>query len=530
MNGIAIVRRALLSVYDKTGLADLARGLHAAGIELVSTGSTAAAVREAGVPVTEVSEVTGFPEIMDGRVKTLHPAIHAGLLADRSKPSHLEALAQHRIAGIDLLVSNLYPFRETIADQAVDPTDAIEMIDIGGPAMTRAAAKNHAHVTVLVDPADYQPFLDELRGLGGVGEATRARLAAKAFARTAAYDSDIAAWLARDKAFPERFGPVYAKAQDLRYGENPHQDAAYYVERGSGWGLGSARQLGGKELSYNNLLDTDAAWAAARDFRDPCVAIIKHMNPAGLAVGASLAEAYPRALAGDPVSAFGGIVAANRPLDEATASQVIKVFTEVVVAPSFDEAALTVLRTKKNLRVLAIARPDPPGRQLALRTVSGGLLVQETDTAPEDPTAWTVPTKAQPSDDQLAELAFAWQVCKHVKSNAIVLTRERALVGMGAGQPSRVDSVRIAIERSGGRAPTRRQRRDPIPQLLLGVPGAVLASDAFFPFRDGPDLALEAGVAAIIQPGGSVRDAETVAACDERGVPMVLTGRRHFRH
>jgi phosphoribosylaminoimidazolecarboxamide formyltransferase/IMP cyclohydrolase len=510
---IAIVKRALLSVYDKTGLVELAQGLHAAGVELISTGSTARAIVAAGVPVTEVSDVTGFPEIMDGRVKTLHPAVHAGLLADRAKASHRDTLAKHGFAGIDLVVSNLYPFRETVQDPHVDPAEAIEMIDIGGVAMTRAAAKNHAHVAVLTDPVDYPAFLDELRALGGVGEAMRARLAVKAFARTAAYDSDIAAWMARDEAFPQRWGTVYAKAQDLRYGENPHQAAAYYAERGQGWGLASARQLGGKELSYNNLLDTDAAWAIVRDFDQPCVAIIKHMNPAGLAVGVTLAEAYPRALAGDPISAYGGIVAVNRPLDEATARQIVEVFTEVVVAPAFHDAALEVLRAKAGLRLLEITRPDPPGRVVTVRSVSGGLLVQEPDTAPEDPASWTAPTKAQPTDELLAELAFACQVCKHVKSNAIVLTRERTLVGMGAGQPSRVDSVRIAIEKSRGRAV-----------------GAVLASDAFFPFRDGPDLALDAGVIAIIQPGGSVRDAETIAACDERTVPMVLTARRHFRH
>ncbi|MGH8910701.1 MAG: bifunctional phosphoribosylaminoimidazolecarboxamide formyltransferase/IMP cyclohydrolase, partial [Egibacteraceae bacterium] len=319
MNAITIVRRALLSVYDKTGLADFARGLHATGTELISTGSTAQAIREAGLPVTEVSEITGFPEMMDGRVKTLHPAVHAGLLADRAKDSHRAALAQHGFAGIDLLVVNLYPFRETVADPNVDPAEAIEMIDVGGVAMVRAAAKNHAHVTVLIDPNDYQALLDELRALGGVGDATRTRLAAKAFARTAAYDADIASWLARDETFPPRFGPVFEKGQDLYYGENPHQAAAFYLERSHDWGLGSARQLGGKELSYNNLLDTDAAWTAVRDFDQPCVVIVKHMNPAGLAVAASLAEAYARALAGDPVSAFGGIVAVNRPLDEATA-------------------------------------------------------------------------------------------------------------------------------------------------------------------------------------------------------------------
>ncbi|MGH3113288.1 MAG: bifunctional phosphoribosylaminoimidazolecarboxamide formyltransferase/IMP cyclohydrolase, partial [Gaiellaceae bacterium] len=343
--------------------------------------------------------------------------------------------------------------------------------------------------------------------------ATRARLAAKAFARTAAYDADIAAWMARDEGFPERFGPVYAKAQNLRYGENPHQAAAYYVERGAGRGLGSARQLGGSPLSYNNLLDADSAWAAVTDFDSPCAVIVKHTNPAGLAVASRLAEAYPRALAGDPLSAFGGIVAVNRPLDEATARQIVEVFTEVVVAPAFSDAALDVLRAKRNLRLLEITRPDWSGRSLETRTVSGGLLVQEADVAPEDASSWTVPTVAKPDDGTLSELVFAWTVCKHVKSNAIVLTRERAVVGIGAGQPSRVDSVRIAIAKSAGRAD-----------------GSVLASDAFFPFRDGPDLALDAGVAALVQPGGSVRDAETIAACDERNIPMVLTGRRHFRH
>lgn len=539
-----MIKRALLSVWDKTRLDELARSLHEAGVELISTGATARAIREAGVPVTEVSEVTGFPEIMEGRVKTLHPAIHAALLADRSKQEHLAALVEHGITAIDLLVSNLYPFRETVAPVGVDPAQAIEMIDIGGPAMTRAAAKNHAHVTVLVDPADYDDLVTEMRAHGGVTSATRARLAAKAFARTAAYDADIAAWMAQfdphpgrsssplgsplgqapleapaepatppDEPFPARFGPVYAKVQDLSYGENPHQAAAHYIEPGAGWGLSSARQLGGKPLSYNNLLDTDAAWAAVTDFDEPCVAIIKHTNPAGLAVASCLANAYPRALAGDPASAFGGIVAVNRPLDAATAQQVIEVFTEVVVAPSFTDAALEVLATKRNLRILEITRSDRPGRPLTTRTVSGGLLVQEADVAPEDLSNWTVPTTAKPDEHLFGELVFAWTVCKHVKSNAIVLTRDRTVVGVGAGQPSRVDSVRIAIAKSQGRAG-----------------GAVLASDAFFPFRDGPDFALDAGVAAIAQPGGSVRDAETIAACDERGVPMVFTGRRHFRH
>ncbi|MEX0657735.1 MAG: bifunctional phosphoribosylaminoimidazolecarboxamide formyltransferase/IMP cyclohydrolase [Egibacteraceae bacterium] len=506
------VRRALVSVYDKEGLGDFAHGLAAAGVEIISTGSTATSIRDAGVAVTDVSQVTGFPEILDGRVKTLHPAVHAGILADRDKRAHVDALEELAVRAIDLVVVNLYPFRATVADPDVEVATAIEMIDIGGPTMLRAAAKNHAHVGVVVDRSDYPAVLDEIAD-GGLPASTRARLAAKAFAHTAAYDADVAAWFARDQGFGPQHGPVYRKVADLRYGENPHQAAAYYVERGEPWGLGSARQLHGKELSYNNLLDTDAAWLMAADFADPCVAIIKHTNPAGLAVADTLAGAYPAALAGDPISAFGGIVAANRPVDGDTARQVVEVFTEVVVAPGFTEEALQVLRGKANLRVLQIERPGMPGAALVARSVSGGMVVQEADAVPEEPDRWTVPTAAQPDPAQRDELAFAWQVAKHVKSNAIVLTRDHAAVGVGAGQMSRVDSVRLAVEKSGGR-----------------VAGAVLASDAFFPFRDGVDAALDAGVTALIQPGGSVRDEEVVAACDERGVPMVLTGRRHFRH
>ena len=507
------IRRALVSVYDKTGLPELAAGLAAAGVALVSTGSTAAVIRDAGVAVTEVSEVTGFPEILDGRVKTLHPAVHAGLLADRAKPAHAEALAAHDIAPIDLVVANLYPFRETVADPEVSRAEAVEMIDIGGPAMVRAAAKNHAAVGVVVDAADYPSVLAELREHGGLSGSTRERLAAKAFAHTAAYDADVAAWFARGATFPEQLGPVWRKAQDLRYGENPHQRAAYYVDQGSPWGLGSARQLHGKELSYNNLLDTDAAWGMAIDFAEPCVAIVKHTNPAGLAVAGSLAEAYPRALAGDPVSAYGGIVAANAVLDADTARQIVEVFTEVVVAPGFSDEALGILRGKKNLRILEITRPRTPSAPRTLRSVSGGLLVQDADVAPLDDSGWRVAGAVAPDEALLAELRFAWQACKHAKSNAIVLTRDRAVVGVGAGQMSRVDSVRLAVDKSDGRAR-----------------GAVLASDAFFPFRDGPDAALEAGVVAIVEPGGSVRDDEVIAACDERGVPLVFTGQRHFRH
>ena len=351
------IRRALISVYDKTGLEELATGLFGAGVEIVSTGSTAARIRSVGIEVTEVAEVTGSPEMMDGRVKTLHPAIHGGILADRDNESHQQAMVDNGITPVDLVVVNLYPFSDTVADPDVTPAAAIEMIDIGGPTMVRAAAKNHLHVGVVTSPSGYAAVIDEVNATGGLSGETRRNLAAQAFAHTASYDADVSAWFARDAAFPARFGPVYAKAQDLRYGENPHQGAAYYTERGTPWGLGSAVVLGGKELSYNNILDTDAALGMALDFDDPCIAIIKHTNPAGLAVADSLAAAYPRARAGDPVSVFGGIVAANRRIDEATAAQIIEVFTEVVVAPGYDDAALDLLRTKKNLRILRVDRP-----------------------------------------------------------------------------------------------------------------------------------------------------------------------------
>ncbi|MGH3664714.1 MAG: bifunctional phosphoribosylaminoimidazolecarboxamide formyltransferase/IMP cyclohydrolase [Egibacteraceae bacterium] len=508
-------RRALVSVHDKTGLADFARGLAELGVAIVSTGSTAATIREAGVAVSDVSEVTGFPEILDGRVKTLHPSVHAAILADRSKPAHLATLAEHGIDPIDLVVVNLYPFADTVAGRvgsdAVTDAAAIEMIDIGGPTLVRAAAKNHAGVGVVVSPADYDGVLAHLRDDGGLPARSRSELASKAFAQITRYDADISTWLHRDDPFPPLLASVHGKVAALRYGENPHQRAAYYVGLGERVGLGAADQLGGRELSYNNLLDSDAAWGMAVDFDEPCVAIVKHTNPAGLAVAATLAEAYRKALAGDPVSAFGGIVAANREVDADTAHQIVEVFTEVVVAPGFGGEALEVLRGKRNLRILAVPSVGPSDR--TVRSIAGGLLVQDADVAPEDMASWEVPTKAQPDETQLTELRFAWQVAKHAKSNAIVLTRDRAVVGVGAGQMSRVDSVRIAVEKSGG-------RHD----------GAVLASDAFFPFRDGPDAALDAGIRAIVQPGGSVRDDEVVAACDERGVPMVVTGRRHFRH
>ncbi len=514
MTPAAPVRRALVSVYDKTGITELASSLAGLGVELVSTGSTAATLRAAGVEVTDVSAVTGFPEILDGRVKTLHPAVHGGILADRAKPAHLATLEEHGFAPIDLVVANLYPFSETVASTD-DPAAIVEMIDVGGPAMVRAAAKNHASVAVVTDPSDYAALLEELESMGGTTAAFRRAAAARAFAATAAYDAEVAAWMGADEVLPARLAPVYTKAADLRYGENPHQAAALYLPAGLRSCIAGAEQLQGKELSHNNLLDADAAWGMVNDVADPAVVIVKHMNPAGFALASSLAEAHPRALAGDPVSAFGGIVAVNRPLDAATARLIAEVFTEVVVAPAVDPDALEALGAKRNLRVLVAEPPfpDPTRPDVVARTISGGLLLQEADTAPEEPSSWSVPTVAQPDSALLAELSLAWIVAKHAKSNAIVLTRDRAAVGVGAGQMSRVDSVRIAVEKSGGRSD-----------------GAVLASDAFFPFRDGVDAALDAGVVAVISPGGSVRDAEVVAACDERGVPMVFTGRRHFRH
>lgn len=503
------VRRALVSCFDKTGIADLARALHQLGVEIVSTGSTAGTLRDAGVPVTNVADVTGFPECLDGRVKTLHPRIHAGILADRLDPAHVAELEELEVDPIDLVVVNLYPFEQTVRSGAAD-ADVIEMIDIGGPTMVRAAAKNHGSVGVLVDPADYDEVLAELRDQGGLSHQLRRRLAGKAFQHTAAYDVRVAGWFQREVTFPDQFGTTLPRRSVLRYGENPHQQAAFYAHEG---GLADAEQLHGKELSYNNLLDTDAAWGMAVDRDEPCVAIIKHTNPAGYAVADDLETAYIRALEGDPVSAFGGIVAANRPVDAATARRISEVFTEVVIAPGYDPDALEVLRHKKNLRILQMPDAAPPRHGWQLRSVLGGLLVQEADVGEEPWDQWEVMTRVAPDEGQLSDLRFAWTACKHTKSNAIVLARQGQVVGVGAGQMSRVDSVRLAVERSGDRHR-----------------GAVLASDAFFPFRDGPDAAAAAGVTAIVQPGGSVRDDEVVAAADEHGIAMVFTGRRHFRH
>jgi phosphoribosylaminoimidazolecarboxamide formyltransferase / IMP cyclohydrolase len=505
------LRRALVSCFDKTGVVELAAALVERGVALVSTGSTAATIREAEVAVTEVAEVTGFPECLDGRVKTLHPRIHAGILADRTDPAHVAELEELDVEAIDLVVVNLYPFERTVQAGAGDD-DVIEMIDIGGPTMIRAAAKNHGSVVVLVDPGDYDRVLDEVDEHGGVLLATRRELAAKAFGHTAAYDTLVASWFQREEPFPTQLGMALPRVGALRYGENPHQAAAFYGHPGGG-GLADAEQLHGKALSYNNLLDTDAAWGMAVDLDEPCVAIIKHTNPAGYAIADDLETAYARALEGDPVSAFGGIVAANRPIDGATARRISEVFTEVVIAPGFDDEALEVLTAKKNLRVLRTAHADRPRFGWQLRSIAGGLLVQEADVGDEPWSDWRVAGQVQPDETTFADLRFAWLACKHTKSNAIVLARAGQVVGVGAGQMSRVDSVRLAVERSGDRHA-----------------GAVLASDAFFPFRDGPDAAAAAGVTAIVQPGGSVRDDEVIAAADEHGIAMVLTGRRHFRH
>jgi phosphoribosylaminoimidazolecarboxamide formyltransferase/IMP cyclohydrolase len=510
------VRRALLGVYDKAGVEELARGLADAGVELVSTGATAARIAAAGVPVTPVEQVTGFPECLDGRVKTLHPAVHAGILADRRKPDHVRQLEELGVAPIDLVVVNLYPFTETVASGA-SPDECVEQIDIGGPAMVRAAAKNHPSVAVVVDPGRYDDVLDAVRA-GGFTLAERQRLAAEAFRHTAAYDVAVASWMGNvlspddESGFPGWVGGSWERADVLRYGENPHQGAALY--RSGQPGLADAQQLHGKQMSYNNYVDTDAAWRAAHDHADPCVAIIKHANPCGIAVGSDVASAHRKAHACDPVSAFGGVVAANREVDLAMAEQVAEVFTEVVVAPSFTDDALGVLTAKKNVRLLRM--PASPRLTVEMRAVSGGLLLQTADridAAGDDPTTWTLAC-GQPLDAAgLDDLVFAWRAVRAVKSNAILLAHDRATVGVGMGQVNRVDAARLAVSRAGERAA-----------------GSVAASDAFFPFPDGLQVLLDAGVRAVVQPGGSVRDEEVIAAARAADVPLYLTGTRHFAH
>jgi phosphoribosylaminoimidazolecarboxamide formyltransferase/IMP cyclohydrolase len=511
--------RALLSVSDKTGLVDFARALADLGWELVSTGGTARALRDAGLTVADVSDVTRFPEMLDGRVKTLHPAVHGGLLARRDLPEHMAAIGAHDIAPIDLVVVNLYPFRETVARPGVSPEEAIENIDIGGPSMLRSAAKNFASVYVVVDPADYARVLDAVRaGDEGAGAALRRELAAKVYAHTAAYDAAIAAWFAEQAGdrFPERLALAFERVQPLRYGENPDQQAAFYVER-RGAGLGALVQRGGKELSFNNLLDLEGALLAAEPFAGEggaCCAIIKHTTPCGLAVGATAREAYEKALACDPTSAFGSVIAFTVPVDDEAAERIAQLFVECIVAPSFSEGAVETLGRKKNLRILeGSAAPDL--RALDYKRVRGGLLVQERQ-PPATEDGWKTVSARQPTAAELADLRFAWRAVRSVKSNAIVLARGGMTLGIGAGQMSRVDASFMAAHKAR--------------QAGHALEGVVLGSDAFFPFRDGIDQAAEAGVTAIVQPGGSVRDAEVVAAVDERGMAMVFTGQRLFRH
>ncbi|GAB4225634.1 MAG: bifunctional phosphoribosylaminoimidazolecarboxamide formyltransferase/IMP cyclohydrolase [Kiloniellaceae bacterium] len=518
------IKRALISVSDKTGLADFGRFLAGQGVEILSTGGSAKALTEAGVPVVEVAAHTGFPEIMGGRVKTLHPKIHGGILARRDVDDHVAAMQEHGIAGIDMVVSNLYPFEATLASGA-DYDTCVENIDIGGPAMVRASAKNHDFVTIITDPADYAAVQAEMTANKGAVSATlRRRLAKTAFSHTAAYDAMIAGWLAREQGetFPDRLTLAGRKTQELRYGENPHQQAAAYAAGPARPGVVSATQLQGKELSYNNLNDTNAAFELVAEFEAPTVAIIKHANPCGVASRDSLSAAYAKALACDPVSAFGGIIAVNRSLDAATAEEVAKLFAEVVIAPEVDEAAKAVLAAKKNLRVLVTgALPDPSEPGMVMTPLAGGFLAQSRDNGRLDPAALKVVTQRQPSERELADMIFAFRVAKHVKSNAIVYARDGATVGIGAGQMSRVDSSRIAAWKAREAAPEGQEPK---------TKGSVVASDAFFPFADGLMAAVEAGATAVIQPGGSMRDDEVIAAADEAGLAMVLTGMRHFRH
>ncbi|MGF1627374.1 MAG: bifunctional phosphoribosylaminoimidazolecarboxamide formyltransferase/IMP cyclohydrolase [Alphaproteobacteria bacterium] len=522
---VAPVRRALISVSDKSGLAGFAKGLADQGVALVSTGGTARALRDAGLAVTEVADLTGFPEIMDGRVKTLHPAIHGGLLARRDLADHRAAAAVHGIPMIDLLVVNLYPFAQTVASGA-GFDDCVESIDIGGPAMIRAAAKNFGHVGVVVEPADYAPVLAELAAQGGLAAETRLRLAQAAFAHTARYDSMIAGWLAqaRGDRLPEVLTLGGRRSMTLRYGENPHQQAALYIDGSGRPGAATARQLQGKALSYNNLMDADAGLALVAEFAEPAVAIIKHATPCGVAIGDDPAEAYVKARVADPISAFGGVVAVNRPLDLALAEVLAQTFLEVVIAPAAEPAALALLEAKPALRILVTgAMPAPDAGRLVLRPLSGGFLAQTEDAAHPDAGQWSVVTRRAPDAREVRDLVFAQIVVKHVKSNAIVVARDGATVGIGAGQMSRLDAARIAVDKAAAMA------RD-ASELLSRAVGAVAASDAFFPFADGLVLCAEAGVEAVIQPGGSKRDDEVIAVADERGVAMVTTGTRHFRH
>ncbi|MCC7259465.1 MAG: bifunctional phosphoribosylaminoimidazolecarboxamide formyltransferase/IMP cyclohydrolase [Alphaproteobacteria bacterium] len=520
------ITRALLSVSDKTGLLEFAQFLAKSGVEILSTGGTAKALREAGVAVKDVSEHTGFPEIMDGRVKTLHPKIHGGLLGVRDNAEHRAAMEKNAIPPIDLVVVNLYPFEETVAKGA-EFDECIENIDIGGPSMLRSAAKNHADVTVVVDPADYAAVTEEMKAnKGATTPALRRRLAARAFDRTAAYDGAIAQWFDAQtgREFPSVLTIAAKRRQALRYGENPQQQAAFYVIPNPPPGIATATQLQGKELSYNNINDTDAAFELVSEFEGPACAIIKHANPCGVATGKTLAEAYRKALACDPVSAFGGVIALNRPLDEETAAEIANIFTEVIIAPGADAKAKEIITQKKNLRLLMTgSMPDPARADRMIKMVSGGFLLQNRDNVRIEESDLQAVTKKKPDAEQLRDLLFAFTVCKHVKSNAIIFAKDGAAVGIGAGQMSRIDSTRIAAWKATEAAENAGEKQS-------RTIGAVMASDAFFPFADNVEAAHAAGISAIIQPGGSVRDAEVIAKADECGIAMVFTARRHFRH
>jgi len=518
-----VIKRVLISVTDKKGIVDFARELAGFNVEILSTGGTAAQIRNSGIPVKDVSDYTGFPEMMDGRLKTLHPKIHGGLLALRDNENHMKALSEHGIGLIDMVVINLYEFEKTVAQEGCSLDHAIENIDIGGPTMLRAASKNYRFVTVVTDPEDYARIIAEMKETGGkISEATNFALAVKTFQLTARYDGAISNYLGKiapyggeTRDFPDTFTVQFAKAQDLRYGENPHQKAVFYRETDPTIpAISNARQIQGKELSYNNIMDSDAAWQAVSDFTLPAAVIMKHANPCGAAaLEGELVEVYIKALATDPVSAFGGIVAFNRPIDKKTAEELAKIFLEVIIAPGIDDEARAILESKKNVRVLIIPQTGGKSTGYDFRRVVGGLLVQERDKTDFDIRKARVVTKRTPTEDEYAALDFAWRIVKHVKSNAIVFTTKDQLVGVGAGQMSRVDSVKIAGMKA--QLPTR---------------GTVLGSDAFFPFRDGIDMAAEAGVTAIIEPGGSVRDEEAIQAADEHGIAMIFTGERHFKH
>lgn len=516
------VKRVLMSVTDKTGIVDFARALvDEFGAEIISTGGTARAIAEAGVPVTPIDDVTQFPEMMDGRVKTLHPKVHGGLLAKRDNADHMAQAAEHGIEMIDMVVVNLYAFEKTVASGA-DFGTCIENIDIGGPSMLRSAAKNFESVAVVTEPASYDAILGEMRANdGATTRDTRAKLALKVFQTTAAYDGAIAAWMGAqldDAQFPAELAVRLTKRQDLRYGENPHQSAAFYARddyRGAEHSLAHATQHQGKELSYNNYLDLDAAWSAVREYEGPACVIVKHLTPCGVCEDADVTIAYQRAHECDPVSAYGGVMAFNRPVTSDTVVAIFenKQFVEAIIAPEFSGDALEMYKAKKNARLLSTGGVNPAGGEVEFRSVEGGLLCQDSDSVAEDVAAFTCPTKRKPTDEEMAELVFAWKACKSVKSNAILIARDHASVGAGGGQPNRVNSARIAVEQAGEKAK-----------------GAVAASDAFFPFRDGFDVLAQAGVTAVVQPGGSIRDEEVIAAADEQGVAMVFTGHRHFRH